>query len=239
MDITERALEQMMQIVAETAAHKAVHRLNLDNGTERTLNQAMQKYVSSTEGDTKMASAFRKQVTLSNGSVIHLSGKSLEDALIRFLESAHPRRPQAPLFQDYATTWIELYHNPNSSARWRDESRCMMDKHILPFFWKMHLDEITTKDIQQFYNCKSNYSREYLKHMKYLINGILQSALEDKLITENPMDSKRLTMSKKATERQALTEEAAKDIIAHIPSLENPQHQLLIALLIYTGLRRG
>lgn len=57
----------------------------------------------------------------------------------------------------------------------------------------------------------------------------------DKAPTE---EAGRYTMSKKKTKREALDIEAAQDIIAHLDRLKG-NDLLLLALLIYTGMRRS
>ena len=54
----------------------------------------------------------------------------------------------------------------------------------------------------------------------------------------DPTRSKRLTYSKKKTFREALSIEDAQDIITNLPKLEL-KDRLLVALLLFTGIRRG
>ena len=114
----------------------------------------------------------------------------------------------------------------------------LLDKHTLPFFGSKEIGEITVGDVQQFFNSKAHLSMSTNKHIRYLLNGIFDSALEDDLVTRNVMSSKRLTIRGGEKPREALTSEQVQDICSHMPEL-GLRHRLLLSLLLYTGMRRG
>ena len=66
----------------------------------------------------------------------------------------------------------------------------------------------------------------------------LNSAIEDNLLSKNPAKSVRLTMSKKKTERLPISKEEAAALEANLHLLEG-KDLLLLAILLYTGVRRG
>jgi len=78
---------------------------------------------------------------------------------------------------------------------------------------------------------------------KYAESLHIASPIPDKrgyhgLCVIDPTRSKRLTYSKKKTVREVLAIEDAQDIIYNLPWLEL-KDRLLVALLIFTGIRRG
>src|SRR5699024_9930594 len=89
-----------------------------------------------------------------------------------------------------------------------------------------------------FYNQHAHQSRSTVNKLALILHGIFDSAIEDGLCVIDPTRSKRLTYSKKKTFREALSIEAAQDIITNLPRLEL-KDRLLVALLIFTGIRRG
>ena len=98
---------------------------------------------------------------------------------------------------------------------------------------------LTMKAIQEFLNGRSDRSRKTLQELLTLLKAILESARKDRLIEFNPADDRRLRIpSDKKTERKALSMEDEKDILANISKLQK-QDQRFLALLIYTGMRRG
>ena len=136
--------------------------------------------------------------------------------------------------------WSLLYHKPMCSGRWFRSTETLLTKHILPYFGKMKLSDISTGTVQRFYNekAKSGYATSTIKHIKCLLSQILDSAMEDDLIDKNPVKSKRLTIIHKEIKRMPLTAAQVSDILQHIRDLDE-QQQFLIVLPLFTGMRRG
>ena len=212
---------------------KATSDANLDNSIIRaSMNRP--------EEVDSMSSSFEKKVRLSSGEVIKLRGRTFDEAIENALQEARLNEEQmsSRQFDDYANEWFELFHKPHCSPRWLKESRLLLERHIIPYFTKRILSEITVSDIQEFFNGKSKLSLSTNKHIRYLLNGIFESALEDNLISRNIMSSKRLTIRGSEKTREALTTEQVQDICKQLPKL-NLQDRLFLSLLMYTGMRRG
>ena len=142
------------------------------------------------------------------------------------------------LFAAYAWEWFESYKVPKLRPGTAMNYRLTIRKHLVPYFGQMHMNAITTADVQRFYNQHAHQARSTVRTMGILLHGIFESAIEDGLCTINPTRSKRLTMTQRKKVREALPLEHAQDIIAGLPKLE-PKDRLLVALLIFTGIRRG
>ena len=142
------------------------------------------------------------------------------------------------LFATYAWEWFESYKVPKLRPGTAMNYRLTIRKHLVPYFGQMHMNAITTVDVQRFYNQHAHQARSTVRTMGILLHGIFESAIEDGLCTINPTRSKRLTMTQRKKVREALPLEHAQDIIAGLPRLE-PKDRLLVALLIFTGIRRG
>ena len=142
------------------------------------------------------------------------------------------------LFADYAWEWFESYKVPKLRPGTEMNYRLIIRKHLVPFFGDMRLDEINTVDVQRFYNQHAHKAKSSVRCMGIILHGIFDSAIEDGLCVIDPTRSKRLTYSKKKTVREALAIEDAQDIIHNLGKLE-PRDRLLVALLIFTGIRRG
>ena len=75
--------------------------------------------------------------------------------------------------------------------------------------------------------------------MKTILAQILECAKRDKLISDNPAtDSRLIIPSDRCEEREALGNEEIRDIISNLGKLSE-QDRLFLALLIFTGARRG
>ena len=148
-------------------------------------------------------------------------------------------RKQAPLFSVCAWNWFNAYKLPKVRGNtaynyWRN-----MENHVLPAFGNRCIDEITPTDIQEFLNTKRNKAKSTVHHIWLILHGTFSAALWDGYIEKDPTaDIKRYTMSKTKTKREALSIEEVNDVIAHLPDLEN-QDRLLLAILIFTGMRRS
>lgn len=150
--------------------------------------------------------------------------------------SRHPRDRR--LFADYAWEWFESYKVPKLRPGTEMNYRLIIRKHLVPFFGQMRLDEINTVDVQRFYNQQAHKANSSVRCMGIILHGIFDSAIEDGLCVIDPTRSKRLTYSKTKTVREALSIEDAQDIICNLSKLEL-KDRLLVALLIFTGIRRG
>ena len=76
--------------------------------------------------------------------------------------------------------------------------------------------------------------------MLILFKQIMASAFEDRLIPFDPAVSKRITIPSTGKKtRDALTPEQVKAIIEAIPTLVDPDERRMLALFVFTGMRRG
>ena len=184
---------------------------------------------------------YRKTISLPSGGQITLTGKNEADAIEKLLlQHQFQHKAETPTLEEYAKVWRDTYHKPVCSGRWLKATETILIKHIFPYFGKMRLDDISTGTVQRFYNEKaeSGYATSTIKHIKCLLSQILDSAIEDNLITKNPVKSKRLTIIRKEVKRMPLTAAQVNDILNHISAL-GEQQQLLILLPLFTGMRCG
>ena len=161
----------------------------------------------------------------------------IESGRILDLEKANSKK--TPAFQDYAISWFETYKackvKPTTASDYQNSMRC----HLFPAFGSKPIGEITVADIQAFLNGKSHLARKTIKNILDVARMIFASAQEDKLISENPVISRRLSIpSEKVSRREALKPDALKDIASNLNKLQELDRRLL-ALLMFTGMRRG
>lgn len=211
--------------------------MNLDNRTEKTTD------VSPAERNISMPRE-RFKVTTPDGKQVWVTGASISDCFNRYALQ-HPVMPtvkaseDTPLFSAYAWEWFNTYRKPKLKYNTADMYAGNLKNHVIPFFKGKHVGEITTKDVQDFYNAKKNLSASVNRQCRTLLIGIFNSALEDGLIDKSPMASTRLTIiSKKVKTREPLTPEQIKDIEANLHKLCT-EDKTLLALFMYTGMRRG
>ena len=194
------------------------------------------------ERDTMPRERFR--VTTPDGKQVWVTGASVSDCFNRYALQ-HPVTPtdkakgETPLLSTYAWEWFNTYRKPKLKYNTADMYAGNLRNHVIPFFEGKHVDEITTKDVQAFYNAKKEMSASMNRQFRTLLLGIFASAVEDNLIEKNPMDSTRLTIvSKKVSHRKPLTPEQIRDVQDNLHRLRT-EDKTILALLMYTGIRRG
>ena len=142
-------------------------------------------------------------------------------------------------FEAYTDKWMKLYKENTCKISTVVKYTTDLNSQILPYFGKKPINSITTNDIQDFLNERKDKAAKSLKGYKALIKQILDSALEDHLITENPADSQRIHIpSHKKAERKALPLQEFKRILSQADCL-NPSDRSFLVLLMFTGMRRG
>ena len=146
--------------------------------------------------------------------------------------------PTAPYFETYLEEWWKLYKQPKLRHTTLSTYRNLIDNHILPHFRRMRLNEIKVNSLQKFYNDRSHMAQASVKQMARILHQIFEMAIEDGYMTFNPTKSKRLFIKGTTHKREALTGEEVRSLMSDLYLLEGDD-RLLLAVLLYTGMRRG
>lgn len=183
----------------------------------------------------------KQRVTLPDGTKVWCTGSNLTDA-IQNLVKAHFVQKTAesvtPLFRDYAEKWYELYHRSRVGYKTARNTAAYLKKHINPVIGHKHLEEVSHDDIQVIFDGMADRGQSTVHNVHIIMNQILNNAVEDGLLTRNIARSNRYVKSKKVTERKALSQEDAQDILNNLDKLQE-RDMLFVALALHTGLRRG
>lgn len=230
---TKDQLEQVAQLAAQNAVRQMLQsNANLDN--------CIKDSVAISKGDNDMARV-KQKVTLLSGDTVWLTGDTMGDAinnlLARFAVGQQIKR-NIPTLQEYGDKWFDLYHCKKVKWNTAQNTRIYLDKHIYPIIGDKHLNEITHDDIQVVFNSMESKAKSTVEKIQITLNQILKNAKEDGYIENNVMDSSRYVMSNKVSEREALSLKEAQDIISQLNNLTE-RDKLLVALILFTGLRRG
>lgn len=142
-------------------------------------------------------------------------------------------------FKAYVSKWLETYKAPKLKPTTMRGYISMLNAHLYPTFGKVFMDKISTEDIQGFLNDRKHLAKKTLKELVTFLNLIFEDALEDNVVEKNPTKSRKLVIpSDKKTEREALTVEQIKEILSRLQNLDTDERRLM-ALLMFTGMRRG
>lgn len=156
------------------------------------------------------------------------------------------RSPELPsqslgkvLWEDVSQTWFDTFHRPKIRPKTLAKDTSLFRNHVRPAFQGMYIDSITTTDAQNYLQSKSHYCKTQVRDIMWMLKAVFTSALEDGLITKNPMDSDRISnpSQKEIEERTPLSQTEQLDIIEHLPSIKEQKAQLFMAFLMFTCLR--
>jgi len=152
-----------------------------------------------------------------------------------------PPSPVAcPSFGQYTEEWIKTFKLQKLKPTTLKGYQAILRSHFYPVWEELPIDQITTKAVQDFLCARKNLSYKYLNDMRVFLAQIMDSALRDCWISVNPAKDHRIfnPSQKQPVERQALTIDFMKEIIPLLWSL-NHHDRLYLALVIFTGMRRG
>ena len=113
----------------------------------------------------------------------------------------------------------------------------MIDAHLNPVFGDTQLRLITKDAVQSFLHAKarSDSSWKTVKHVKTAFGTIIEAAVRDEFLNDNPVRRTRLPRRGPVDEKSPIDFETVKELIETLPE---PSHSLA-ALLARSGLRIG
>ena len=136
--------------------------------------------------------------------------------ICEFLKAGE-RKPDAKTntnFKTYAACWMNTYKKGKRKPRTWQTYNQYLTAQLYPAFGDMNIEDITAKDVQAYLNTNKDQAGKSLKNYLNLLKQILDSAVEDKILQENPSASSRIfNPSDKKTPRKALSVDQLKEII--------------------------
>lgn len=170
-------------------------------------------------------------------------------ALRESLETPAPKAPKPSIsLGDWLDHWYQDYKKANLRPNTQMSYEQRLYQHTIPALGNIHLDKLTTGDIQGFYtDLKKNgrllrtelygedLSDQTVRGIHTTLHAALDKAVEEKLIFRNPADSCKLPPAK-SREMKVLTPEEIQRLL--IQAREDGCYELLL-LELSTGLRRG
>lgn len=139
-------------------------------------------------------------------------------------------------FNDVVKLWAAQYYPPEKK-RWYDGQVGYMKKHLQPVLGGVKLKDIRKHHLQTIINnmAEKDYSTSTMKKVKQIGVAIMQVAIENKIIRDNPFIT--VTVPRiKPEERRALTDDEVKLLT---DTWQGHRMGPAAMIMLYCGLRRG
>lgn len=147
-----------------------------------------------------------------------------------------------PTFKDYADSWIGITVPATCKPSTLSDYQDILNNHILDVFGDNPINEITRGMVKTFLLKKTNegYAGSTVTHIRNVISGVLNVALDDEIIPANPaMGLKGLV--KKKPQNDAVNPLTADELTNLLNTVHEhfAKHYPLFLVLARTGLRIG
>lgn len=140
-------------------------------------------------------------------------------------------------FKQYAQKWLGTKSEKadNTKRNYKD----IIEKQLIPVFGQISIEDITVDTVQNFLDENAKYAKATVKLTMVVLKGILDLAIENRIIETNPAKSKTLVIrAVRENKRTALSDEQMQSIVNEIHKL-TPQCRCIVALLMTTALRKN
>lgn len=148
---------------------------------------------------------------------------------------------EGPLFKDCWEKWILLKEGQRKAASTIANYRWVADSYLLPFFKEKHIDQVTSDDIQGYFNSVMDLSESVSTQSKAILSGIFDRAVRLGDISRNPMLYK-YERSRKHGEKVVLQDDDLIGVVKELERLRTTgdfRDYLYFCFLCFTALRRG
>lgn len=151
------------------------------------------------------------------------------DRLMKLLDHKPPETGKH-LFSEYAWNWFEVYSKPHIETVTATTYRRQLTCYLLPAFEGMAIEDITTDEVQCLFN-NMDTAKATKDKVKTVLKQIFEAARDDKLISDNPLKSKRLRITDTASKAtQPYSVEQIRHLIQHIPDIQQPIDRAYMAI---------
>lgn len=151
----------------------------------------------------------------------------------KMLDAGMRAEAQGMTVEEYARRWVETYKAHLTDGPYNTHVRMLNRFCEHRGIGEKRLKDVTTMDVQDYYNTAQGMSYSYICDMRDSIKGMFRGAIADRLITYDPTLKATLPKGKKGTHRAITPHE--RELIAQT------QHRIrpAVMVMLYAGLRRG
>lgn len=177
---------------------------------------------------SKEAEEFRSLVSLNSSQRTNFPFPNMEEQNMK----------ESVPFHTYVENWFETDYYQQVRASTFKKGRFFLNKHIFPFFEDKMLDEITSKDIIQFYALKKKerYADKTISGIHKFLSKIFQDAVDNDALTQHPMQG----IKKKPRDPVRICQPwSYSEIAKFLGVAEGEGKGLIYDFTLSTGLRLG
>ena len=147
-------------------------------------------------------------------------------------------------FDTYARRWLITYAVEECKrSTVRASYRPSLETHLIPHFGSKCLTEFTPSDIRAYVEKKRKEDLNIKTVRNHLVplRGIFSHAIEDDIISSNPVSQVRLGRRNRAKDRRMLNTLSIKELDRLLTTIEkhNPEWFAFFYTLAHTGMRHG
>ena len=178
------------------------------------------------------------QPVMINGSKIWIRANTMQEFTNKVIKlMGTPQETKKHLFSDYAWNWFNTYSKPNVETATATTYKRQLTLHLLPAFDGLSVEDITTDDVQRLFNGMTG-AKATKDKARMVLNQILDAAVEDKLISQNPVKSRRVKITGKASKATPpYSVEQMRYLVQHIGDIQDPIDRAYLALQALHPLR--
>lgn len=150
-------------------------------------------------------------------------------------------KPPVPTFGEYAEEWLQTHVLHNCKASTYDLYTSFLNHHLAPAFGEMRLDDISRNLVRQFaFGLRERVSQGHTSNILMVLRAILNQAIDDEFITDNPTTRihKYLPKRQHQPDAEAFTRSDLTHLLTTIQSCR-PGFFAFFLTLARTGIRLG
>ncbi len=201
-------------------------------------NSIAQPVCMPSEGDTTMAKHKINQPIIIKGERRWITADTMQEFTNKVIQllGVPQDRGKHP-FDKYAWNWYNTYSAPNVETATATTYKRQIRRYLIPAFDGLAVEDITVDDVQRLFNGMTG-AKTTKDKARMVLNQILDAAVEEKLIPTNPLKSRRLKITGKASKATPpYTVEQMRYLVQHIGDIQNPVDRAYLALQALHPLR--
>ena len=181
----------------------------------------------------------RKSKRIGSEAAAREAAKKIEAKLVLREFEIEKHTSKAPTFKEHAELWLSLPHDWKQSTR--ESYNLNLTKHVFPVFGKYPINEIGRKDLKAFFDglLSKGKSPATVAGIKAPIKGVLVHAVDSELIENNPILNLTVSMRKKKTLVEPLTEPETEKLLEAARKHLGGHYYPHILCALRTGMRLG